>query len=384
MPSAPAAAAPTAAEPVAPTTAIAPDQARVSPDQARVSPGAGPAGTIHRRQLRHGEGHRPSALKLWAAMLTLYVVWGSTYLGIAVSIQTIPPFFMGAIRFAIAGTVLLVFELVRHRGELTWPSRRQWRDSAIVGVLLLGFGNGFVALGERTVPSGIAAILIAMMPLWLAVFGWLYFRERLPRIVVLGVVIGLVGVALLVWPVGAGANAFDAFGIIVLMLSPIAWSHGSLFSARAAHLPPRPLVATSLQMLLAAVVLGVIGVLVGELESFHPAKVSTASLLALTYLIVVGSMVAFNAYAWLLRNAPLSLIGTYAYVNPVVAVGLGAIFLAEPISLRTVVAAAVILAAVAMIVTARGRMSRTAPVKAPEPPIPASASASAPSAPAGT
>jgi len=324
-------------------------------------------------------------LKLWAAMLTLYIVWGSTYLGIAVSIQTIPPFFMGAIRFAIAGTLLLAFELIRHRGELVWPSRRQWRDSAIVGVLLLGFGNGFVALGERTVPSGIAAILIAMMPLWLAVFGWLYFRERLPRIVILGVVIGLVGVALLVWPVGAGANAFDAFGIVVLMLSPIAWSHGSLFSARAAHLPPRPLVASSLQMLLAAVVLGVIGILVGELDTFHPAEVSTASLLALTYLIVVGSMLAFNAYSWLLRNAPLSLIGTYAYVNPVVAVALGALFLAEPISLRTVVAAAVILAAVAMIVTARGRLNRTAPATEDGPAAaPSAASASAPSAPAGT
>jgi drug/metabolite transporter (DMT)-like permease len=362
MPSAPAEAAPTA---VAPRAAD------------RVAP-------IRRRQQRHGEGHRPSPLKLWGAMLTLYVVWGSTYLGIAVSIQTIPPFFMGAIRFAIAGTVLLAWELLRHRGELMWPSRREWRDSAIVGVLLLGFGNGFVALGERTVPSGIAAILIAMVPLWLAVFGWLYFREKLPRIVVLGVVIGLVGVALLVWPVGAGANAFDAFGIIVLMLSPIAWSHGSLFSARAAHLPHRPLVATSLQMLIAAVVLAVIGGLTGELGTFHPAAISTASLLALTYLIVIGSMLAFNAYAWLLRNAPLSLIGTYAYVNPVVAVALGALFLAEPISLRTVVAAAVILAAVAMIVTARGRLNRTAPATAAGPAAAAQASASAPSAPAGT
>lgn len=337
---------------------------------------------IRRRQERHGEGHRPSALKLWGAMGILYVVWGSTYLGIAVSIETIPPFFMGAIRFAIAGAVLLAWELLRHPGEMAWPSRREWRDSAIVGVLLLGIGNGFVALGERTVPSGIAAILIAMVPLWLAVFGWLYFRERLPRIVVVGVAIGLAGVALLVWPAGAGANAFDAFGIIVLMISPIAWSHGSLFSARAAHLPRRPLVATSLQMLIAAVVLAVIGGLTGELAAFHPDAISARSLLALAYLIVIGSMLAFNAYAWLLRNAPLSLIGTYAYVNPVVAVALGALFLAEPISLRTVVAAAVILAAVAMIVTARGRLNRTAPAAAVSPGP--STAASAPSAPAGT
>ena len=355
MPSAPAEAAPTAAGP-------------------RAADRAAPA---NRRLHRLGEAHRPSALQLWGAMGILYVVWGSTYFGIAVSIETIPPFFMGAIRFAIAGVLLLTWELLRHRGELSWPSRREWRDSAIVGALLLGFGNGFVALGERTVPSGIAAILIAMMPLWLAVFGWLYFRDRLPRIVVVGVAMGLVGVALLVWPVGAGANAFDAFGIVVLMLSPIAWSHGSLFSARVAHLPGRPLVATSLQMLIASVMLALGGVLTGELSVFHPEAVSTRSLVALGYLIAIGSMLAFNAYAWLLRNAPLSLIGTYAYVNPVVAVGLGAIFLAEPISLRTLVAAAVILAAVAMIVTARGRLSRTVPVERASP-------ASAPSAPAGT
>src|SRR5207237_3210531 len=134
-------------------------------------------------------------------------------------------------------------------GRAAWPTPREWRDRAIDGALRLGIGNGFVAVGEKTVASGIAAILIALMPVWLAILGWVYFRDRLPRIVVLGVAIGVVGVFLLVWPIGPGSNRFDLLGIGVLLLSPIGWAHGSLFSAKRAHLPQRPLVATAVQML---------------------------------------------------------------------------------------------------------------------------------------
>jgi drug/metabolite transporter (DMT)-like permease len=303
--------------------------------------------------------------RLWLALLTIYIVWGSTYFGIAVAIETMPPFLMLAIRFVIAGGLLFGFELLRH-GRAALPTRREVRDSAIVGALLLGIGNGFVAFGEQTVASGIAAILVAMMPLWLAVFGWLYFRDRLPLLAVLGVGMGLVGVALLVWPTGSGANAFDLLGIAILLVAPVGWAHGSLFSAHRARLPHRPLVASGLQMLFGAAVLALEGVLTGELGRFHPDAISLRSLVALVYLISIGSMLGYNAYAWLLRHAPLSLIGTYAYVNPVVAVGLGTIFLAEPISARTLIAAAVILAAVAMIVTARGRSARGAEAGAPE------------------
>jgi drug/metabolite transporter (DMT)-like permease len=291
-------------------------------------------------------------------MAILYVVWGSTYLGIAIAIESVPPFLMSAIRFAIAGALLLAWVLIRQRDDLRMPSRRELRDSLIVGGLLLGVGNGFVALGERTVPSGIAAVLIALMPLWLAVLGWVYFRDRLPRIVLAGIAIGFVGVAILVWPAGVGANAFDPFGIVVLFLAPIGWSHGSLFSQRAARLPSPPLLATALQMWAGSALLLVEAFVVGEYSQFHPESVSLRSLVAFAYLVVMGSMVAYNAYTWLLRNAPLSLIGTYAYVNPVVAVLLGAVFLSEPISARTVIAAGIILAGVAMIVTARGRLGR--------------------------
>jgi drug/metabolite transporter (DMT)-like permease len=302
--------------------------------------------------------HFVTGPRLWLALLTVYLVWGSTYFGIAVAIESMPPFVMLAGRFLVAGGLLFMWEVLRNRGSMPWPTRREWRDSAIVGGLLLGIGNGFVAYGEQTVPSGIAAILIALMPVWLAVLGWLYFRERLPRIVALGVAVGIAGVVLLVWPFGAGANGFDAIGIAALLLSPVGWAHGSLFSAHRARLPHRPLLATSLQMLTGAAFLLVEAVLTGELARFHPEAVTTRSLIAFVYLTVIGSMVAFSAFAWLLRHAPLSLIGTYAYVNPVVAVALGTVLLGESISRRTVVASIVILAAVAMIVTARGRLAR--------------------------
>ena len=303
---------------------------------------------------------RVSAFQIWAALAIVYVVWGSTYLGIAIAIETIPPFLMGAIRFALAGAVLVGWEVVRGGSEFRLPSAREVRDSAIVGVLLLGVGNGFVGLAETRVPSGIAAIMIAVIPLWFAIFGRLYFKERLPRLVVVGIGIGLAGVALLVWPFGSGANAIDLVGVAILIAAPLGWSHGSLYSARKATLPVRPLMATGLQMLLGSAALFIEAVLTGEPAHFNPGSVSASSIGALLYLTVIGSLVAFNAYAWLLRNAPLSLVGTYAYVNPVVAVALGALVLHEEVTPRTLIASLVIVGAVAMIVTARGRANRGA------------------------
>lgn len=309
---------------------------------------------------------RTGGLAVWAALGTVYVVWGSTYLGIAIAIETIPPFLMLTLRFAIAGAVLVAWEILRNGRAFRLPNAREWRDSAIVGALLLGIGNGFVALAEKTVPSGIAAILIAVIPLWFAVLGRLYLGEPLPRLVLAGIAIGLAGVALLVWPFGSGANTIDLFGVAVLICAPIGWAHGSLFSAHRARLPQRPLMATGLQMLLGSVALLVEAGLTGEFGRFRPETVSAASLWALLYLTVIGSLIAFNAYAWLLRHAPLSLVGTYAYVNPVVAVALGSLILAEPVTPRTLIASAIIVAAVAMIVTARGRMARSATAPAAE------------------
>jgi len=299
----------------------------------------------------------PSSLALWANLAVVYVIWGSTYFGIAIAIKTMPPFLMASVRFALAGLILIAWDLVRHPAARHLPTRRQVLDSAIVGGLLLGIGNGFVVFGEKTVPSGIAAILIGMMPLWFAVLGWLYLRQKLPRLVVFAVALGFVGVALLIWPTGDGANHFDPLGIFILFIAPLGWAHGSIYSQQRAKLPSRPLTASGFQMLAGAAVTGIESLIAGEPAQFDPSAISAESVIAVVYLILFGSMLAYTAYAWLLRNAPLSLVGTYAYVNPVVAVGLGTIFLHEPISARTIIAAAVIIVAVAIIVTARGRLA---------------------------
>ncbi len=317
-----------------------------------------------------------SPLAIWAGLLTLYFVWGSTYIGIRLSVETIPPFLMAGLRFLAAGTAVLAWEVLatrRLRGDPTvpdddrprFPSRREWRDSTIVGGLLLFGGMGMVALGEKTVPAGIAAILIALLPVWVAVLGRLFFGERLPLAVIVGIVVGLVGVVILVAPIGTsgGGLAFDPLGIVCLLLSPLCWSSGSLYSSHRAVLPRRPLTATGLQMLCGGALLLLGSVLVGELRGFDPATVSTRSILGLVYLATIGSLVGFTTYVWLLRVAPLPKIATYAYVNPVVAFILAGIVLGEAIEPRTVVAGAVIVFAVALIVTARSRSGReVAPV----------------------
>jgi drug/metabolite transporter (DMT)-like permease len=296
--------------------------------------------------------------QIWLGLLVLYFVWGSTYLGIAYAVETIPPFLMAAIRFALAGLVLLTWSVFRSRGEFVMPSRREWRDSAIVGALLLGGGMGMVAWGEQTIPSGIAALIIGLMPVWVAVLGRVFLGERLPGIAVAGIVIGFIGVGILVAPTIAGeSGSLNPLGLVSLLISPISWSAGSLFASHRATLPKQPLVATGLQMVTGAVVLSAMALLAGEPARFDPAAVSSDSLVALAYLTIIGSLLAFTVYGWLLRVAPLPFIATYAYVNPVVAVILGTVIRDEPLDPRTLVAGAVIVGAVALIVTARGRMA---------------------------
>jgi drug/metabolite transporter (DMT)-like permease len=301
-------------------------------------------------------------LLLWTGLLVLYVVWGSTYLGISVAVRTIPPFFMAAARFALAGGILLAWSIAREGRTFAPPSRREWRDSIIVGALLLGTGMGFVSLGEKTVPSGITALLIGMMPVWIAVFGRLFLGERLPTIAMIGIAIGFGGVAILAGPSAfGGSGALEPFGLAAIIISPMSWAAGSLFASHRAILPSRPLVATGAQMLAGSVVLVVLGVLHGELTQLHLETIAPDSLVAFAYLTVIGSLLAFTTYGWLLRVAPLPLVATYAYVNPVVAVFLGAVILHESIEPRTLVAGAVIVTAVALIVTTRGRLRTPAP-----------------------
>jgi drug/metabolite transporter (DMT)-like permease len=309
----------------------------------------------------------PSRAPVWVGLLILYVVWGSTYLGIAIAVDTIPPFLMAASRFLLAGVILLVWSIARGGRAFSFPTQREWRDSAIVGALLLGGGMGMVAYGEQTVPSGITALFIAMMPVWVAVLGRIFLRERLPRLAVAGILLGFVGVAILIGPSAlGGSGALEPLGLAAILISPIAWSAGSLFASHRAVLPGHPLVATGAQMVTGGLVLVAMSLVSGELRGFRIEAISTDSAIAMVYLTLIGSLLAFTAYGWLLRVAPLPLIATYAYVNPVVAVLLGALVLSEPIEPRTLLAGAVIVVGVAVIVSARGRMAgpRAQPVAA--------------------
>ncbi len=311
-------------------------------------------------------GIRPA---VWLGLLTVYLVWGSTYIGIRVAIETIPPFTMAAIRFLIAGLLLLVWCVIRDRGSFRVPSRREWRDTFVVGALLLGGGMGMVAWGEQTVPAGIAAILVAMLPAWIAVLGRVFFRELLPRAAGVGIVVGMAGVAILVGPSGIAGDAVDPAGALALILSPIMWGIGSLFASHGASLPANPLVGTGTQMLSGGAVLIAMAFVAGEAGRVDLSGVSGESVMALAYLVLIGSLVGFSTYGWLLRVAPLPLIATYAYVNPVVAVVLGWLILGEAITPRTLVAGSIIVFAVALIITARARMAapRPRPLSAPLP-----------------
>ena len=284
--------------------------------------------------------------RAWGALTTVYVVWGSTYLGIMLAIRTMPPFLMSAARFLVAGALL--FGLSPRRRERL--GLRAWVAAAIAGAALLTVGNGGITWAEERVDSGVAALLVATMPLWLAVFDRAFFGTRLSPSGVAGLVVGLGGVALLVGPGGSGT---DIVGGLVCVGCAAAWAAGSLYSRNHAALPSQPALASGMEMLAGGVFLAVAGLAAGEGGQVHLSHVSTESWLALAYLVVIGSIVAFVAFHWLLRNAPTSTVSTYAYVNPVVAVLLGAAFLGEPMTMRTLLAGLAIVASVVLIVGVR-------------------------------
>jgi drug/metabolite transporter (DMT)-like permease len=290
----------------------------------------------------------PAAVAL--ALATVYLVWGSTYLAIRVTDRTLPPLLMSSVRFLIAGTALYVFA---SRGRAR-PTRREWAAAAIVGAALLLVGNGGVAWAETRLDSGFAALIVAIIPLYVALFDRLFFGRRLSPAAIAGLVIGFAGVAMLVRP-GGGNNIGVA---LILVATTSAWAAGSLY-ARGAPLPNSPLQSAAMQMLAAALFLGIAGLAAGEANDVHASSFSTKPLIAFAYLVVVGSLIAFSAYAWLLKNVRISVVATYAFVNPVVAVALGTLFLGETIGWSTILAGAAIVTAVVLIVTAKQRYPGT-------------------------
>ena len=301
--------------------------------------------------------------KVWIALLALYIVWGSTYLGIRFAVETIPPFLHASLRFLISGAILYIWR--RAAGDPA-PTAGNWKSTAIVGAALLLGGNGLVAWAEQTVPSGIAALMITTSPFWLVLFEALRAGGTKPTWqAILGLIIGFVGVFILVGPseiVGADAQ-FDTFGIILLLLAPVFWSMGSIY-AKGADLPKSTLLSMGMQMLMGAVALFIVSLVKGELNGFSLGLVSMRSWLALLYLITFGSLIGFVSYGWLLHNAPISLVSTYAYVNPVVAVLLGSLFANEPLNGRILIAAAIIIGSVVLI-----NSSRRVPVKVKTEPL---------------
>ena len=306
---------------------------------------------------------RPPTAAVIVALLTVYILWGSTYLGIAVMIETMPPLLAAGARYGSAGLIMLAVLMAHARlrpsATLERPTAIHWRTAAIVGTLLLLGGNGGVVLSELFIPTGVAAVLVATVPIWLAVFDSLVTRKRPSGLVIGGLVAGIAGVAVLLVPV-AGFDNIDPLGIALVLGGAIAWSLGSLY-ARYNPLPRSALLGTGMEMLLGGLALIVGGVLLGEVGRTDVADFSTASIVAFLYLVVFGSIVAFTAYTWLLANVPVSTVATYAYVNPVVAVALGALFYAEPITPRTLIAAALILGAVVAMVSGRPREADESP-----------------------
>jgi drug/metabolite transporter (DMT)-like permease len=303
----------------------------------------------------------PQKFKIWIALLIVYIFWGGTYLFIHFAVETIPPFFMAGSRFIIAGTILYIWR--RLAGDAA-PTRGQWLRASAVGLLLLLGGNGLLSLAEQHVASGIASLIIGSVPLWMTTMEALRPGGVRPnKLGIVGLVIGFGGIALLVAPSLTGGAPINAplMGIITLLCGAFFWSLGSIYS-RVAHLPQSILLTTGMEMLAGGVGLYLAGSLTGEWRQLVLAHISAISWYSMIYLVLFGSMAGYTAYAWVLRAAPVSLVSTYAYVNPLVAILLGSLFAQETLTVHVLVSAAIIIGSVILINLSRRPTAPARPV----------------------
>ena len=314
-----------------------------------------------------GKARSNARLGVIIALGLVYVIWGSTYLGIRFADETLPPLLMGGARFLIAGA--LVYAWCRARGVPN-PTWRQWRSAGLVGLCLLAGGNGTVIVVEQRVPSSIAALLVALVPMWTVVLLWLRRSGAHPTLrTTLGVALGLAGVAFLAFHGGANGAGVNPMALFLILSSGV-WAWGSLY-AQKAELPTSPLMSTAVEMLVGGAALMALALATGAPQTLAGHAVSLKSLLALGYLIVFGSIVAYTAYTFLLKAAAPALVSTYAYVNPLVAVLLGWAFAGESVTVWTLISAAIIVCSVVLITLPnRRRLARTsaAPASADPPP----------------
>jgi len=311
---------------------------------------------------------RGLTLRVLVAFAAIYLVWGSTYLAIRIAIEEIPPLVLVAARLLAGGVILLAWSVLR--GE-AWPRGIEWRNAALVGVLLTGVGNSTVTLGETRVASGLVALLVATVPLWVALFSAFGPRAERPRPAMwAGLAVGFAGIVLLMGP---GLSAPGRAGVspawaLVPVAGSLSWAWGSLWSRRA-RLPASPMMGTAVGLVAAGVAVGAVSLASGELAHGWPAHVGVPALASLAYLVVFGSVVGFTAYLYLLRHVSPTVVSTYAFVNPVVAMALGWAFTGEALSARTLAAAALVLASVALITAQRARalVARPAPADSRRP-----------------
>jgi len=309
----------------------------------------------------------------------VYILWGSTYLAIRFAVESFPPFVMAGTRHLTAG--LILFLVLRARG-VALPTALHWKSAAIIGALLLLGGNGLVSWSEQRVPSGLAALIVASVPLWMALVQGIQKRRRPSAPVLGGLLVGLAGLVLLVAPTKLGGGEHvDLIGAAALLTAALSWVIGSLYSRRA-EMPSSTLLAISMEMIAGGAILWIVGLALGEGARIHAAEFTPKAVLSLAYLVVFGSLIGFSAYIWLLKVSTPARVTTYAYVNPVVAVLLGWAFGNEPLTLRIALSAALIVGAVALIIRYGGEASAKAPEKSPPAEAEPVATAASPAAPA--
>ena len=299
----------------------------------------------------------PSRASLLLGFAAIYIIWGSTYLGIRVAVETMPPFLMAGVRFLVAGGLL--FSALELRGA-AWPTRAQWRDHTIVGTCLLLGGNAVVAWAEQIVPSGLTTLILGASPLFMVLMEWLRPGGTKPTGALwLGFAVGLAGLFILLGPGALPAGIRPpALSVIALLFASMSWWGGSLYGKHAKS-GADPLMSAALQMLTGGVVMILVSFALGETARVHLAAISARSWLAWSYLVVAGSLVAYPVYVWLLKHSTPARVSTYAYVNPIVAVILGWAVLNEPLTPRIALAAGVIIGAVAIITVQKNRTPQT-------------------------
>jgi drug/metabolite transporter (DMT)-like permease len=302
----------------------------------------------------------PTKARITVAFAALYLIWGSTYLGIRFAIETIPPFLMAGARFLIAGMIMYAIAWSQGITKSSWAN---WRTSLIIGACLLLAGNGGVTISEQYIDSGLAAVVVAIVPIYIVLLGWATGMAPRPTpIVWLALAGGFVGVGVLFGPTlhfhSNGRN--PAIGISILLVSTFIWSAGSLYSRVAKH-AASPFLTAAQQMICGGILLLFAGIVTGELPHFHAASISILSLASFIYLVLIGAVVGYTAYIWLLRHCEPTKVATYAYVNPIVAVLLGALFAGETLTISTLIAAGLIVGSVALLITAQQLRARVEP-----------------------